>query len=89
MGSEGDVEDGAAADDSAAAEEGDPFVQKPPASAEQVESPLLADLSGMRTDGLHLQACHEMLCMQHHHLGRQCKPGQPDRKCSQAGGACI
>ncbi|CAK0770817.1 hypothetical protein CVIRNUC_003805 [Coccomyxa viridis] len=37
VGSEGDVEDGAAADDSAAAEEGDPFVQKPPASAEQVE----------------------------------------------------
>ena len=36
VGSEGDLEDSAATDNSAAAEEGDLFVQKPPASAEQV-----------------------------------------------------
>ena len=89
VGSGGDLEDSAATGDSAAAEEGDLFVQKPPASAEQVASTPLADADGMRTDGHLAQACHRLLCMQHRPLGRQCGPGQHDRECSQAGGACI
>ena len=71
MGSGAELEDGAATDYSAAAAEGDLFVQKPPASAEQVGCKPIAGSGGMHQDRRWPQACHEMVRLQNRPLGRQ------------------
>ena len=56
------MEDGAAADYSAAAEEGDLFVQKPPASAEQVGSAPLAQVARAQMGIIHKPVMRCCVC---------------------------
>lgn len=89
MGLGGELEDSTATDYDAAAEEGDLYVQKQPASAEQVGCTPLAGLGGTNRDGHCPQAPLEMHCLQHPPFGHQGGSGQHGWNSSQSGSACI